>query len=147
MNRYQQSNNWYWNLLALIIIGLFIYYYLYPRYKNRDIIKAQKEAREKKVINNLYQIYQQYNGNQEEIITVPEPEVKDLNYMIDSYNPHPTLPKEMIEKHQNKKSDSEERYFENNDPLREVAIYSDFVLRNGEYPPSNSNDGTLSGLI
>ena len=82
MNRYQQSNNWYWNLLALIIIGLFIYYYLYPRYKNRDIIKAQKEAREKKVINNLYQIYQQYNGNQEEIITVPEPEVKDLNYMI-----------------------------------------------------------------
>lgn len=145
MNKTRPESTWHWNLLALIIISLFVYYYLYPRYKNRDLIKAEKEAKEKEVINNLYQIYQQYNGNQEEIITVPEPEVNDLNYMVDSYNPHPSLPKEMVEKH--KDNNKEGGYFENNDPLREVAIYSDFILRSGEYPASNSNDGTLSGLI
>lgn len=152
MNRnHRHSSNWYYNIIALIIIGLFTYYYLYPRYQNREQIKAQKEAQEAQVINNLYQIYQEHNTNQEEIITVPEPEVNDLNYMIDTYNPHPTLPKEIIDKKKNPKKgiqgDSEETYFDNNDPLREVAIYSDFILRNGEYPASNSNDGTFSGLV
>ena len=95
MSEDRLASNWHWNLLASIIVGLFVYYYLYPRYKNRDLTKSKKEAKEKEVINNLYQIYQQYNNNQEEIITVPEPDVNNLNYMIDSYNPHPSLPKEM----------------------------------------------------
>jgi hypothetical protein len=126
--------SWTYNLIGLIIISLVIYYYFYPRYLNRDLLKKQKEAQENQIHNHLLKIYQEYY-QQEPIITIPETE---------DQNPNPeTLPEEIIRR----KNYPDSEYFANNDPIRELTLYSDFVLRNGQYPPSNLNDGTHSELI
>ncbi len=142
----------YLNYLSIIIIGCFIYFYLYPRYKNIELIKKEKEKREHEIVNYLYKIYQEQHGikpdeksdeksdENQTIIILPED-----NYYNEQQRP--SLPKELIEKNKDKKINLESRYFENTDPLREVAIYSDFILRNGEYPPSNNNDMSYSQII